>query len=98
MALYGHSLGLFLVDALIKAIEGLGPNDYDPAAKVQELKAMEDKDYDKFFASTISHNSSKLTKIFPEGIWENIDPMTYFRKAPSAEPHSCRQNLDTRGI
>jgi hypothetical protein len=78
-ALYGHGLGLFLVDALIEAIRGLGPNDYDPAAKLQELKSTEDADYEKFFASTIAPNSDTITGLFNASISKHIDPMVFFR-------------------
>jgi hypothetical protein len=48
-----YTIGLFLIDALNQAIVGLGPNDYDPVVKLQELMVDEDKDYDTFFQSTL---------------------------------------------
>ena len=76
-AMYGYTIGLFLIDALNQAIVGLGPNDYDPVAKLQELKAEEDKDYDTFFQSTIEPD--RVKGFLNVTITSELDPNIFYR-------------------
>ena len=81
-AMFGYAIGLFLIDALINAVEGLGLNDYDPRQKLRELKADEDKLYKQFFGTTVK--SDRMDGFINETIASAIDPQLFFR-----QPNMC---------
>ena len=61
-----------------QAIVSLGPNDYDPIAKLQELTAEEDKDYDTFFQSTIE--PERFKGFLNATITSEVDPNIFYRE------------------
>lgn len=77
-AMFGFCFGLFLIDALTNAIEGLGQNDYDPERKLQQLKDDEDKLYKRFFESTV--DSARVKGFLGSNITQGIDPQTFYRE------------------
>lgn len=81
-AMFGFTIGLFLIDALANAIENLGPNDYDPQQKLRELKAEEDNLYKQFFETSVE--SARMEGFTNDNITSAIDPQVFFR-----EPCMC---------
>lgn len=77
-AIYGHTIGLFLIEALTHAIQGLGPNDYDPEVKLKELKEDEDNDYKKFLQSTV--DSGRVKEFLNASITNHLDPHIFYRE------------------
>jgi hypothetical protein len=49
-------MAFFLIEHLQGAIEELGMEDYDPAAKLAELKSQEDADYERYFKESLVPN------------------------------------------
>ncbi|KAI2500380.1 hypothetical protein MHU86_14123 [Fragilaria crotonensis] len=85
-AMFGFAIALFLIDALTQAIEGLGPNDYDPKQKLQELKDEEDRTYKQFFESIVE--GDRVKDFINDTIASGIDPQMFFR-----EPNICRTTI-----
>jgi hypothetical protein len=79
-AMAGFTLGLFLIDVLIEAVHTLGPSGYNPANKLGELKAQEDKDYNDFFRSRIDSESERVTGFFNSTLSSAFDPNLFFRE------------------
>ena len=77
-ALYGFSIGLFLVDSLVKAIEELGTSGYDPQMKLKELKREDDEVYKQFFQSKVK--GGQMEEFLNGTITSNIDPQIFYRE------------------
>lgn len=75
-AMYGYSIGLFLIESLVEAIQLLGPTGYNPQSKFQQLKAEEDKDYENFFQSAVPPSTKKK---FTTELSDDLDSLAFFR-------------------
>jgi hypothetical protein len=95
-AIYGHTIGLFLIEALTHAIQGLGPNDYDPEVKLKELKEDEDNDYKKFLQSTV--DSGRVKEFLNASITNHLDPHISTVNVVCATQLFCHLRVATRVI
>jgi hypothetical protein len=88
-ALFGHVMGLFLIENLIQAVKGLTlvqNVNKDITLKLKELKDDEDKDYQKFFQSNL--DPERMKKFFDTTSSHSLDSKIFYR-----EPNICRTSL-----